>query len=225
MNSKKNKLSHEIFLTLRDRIVYLDYQPETVLSEKELCKEFQVSRTPLREAILWLEEMNLVRSIPRYGTYVTHIDLIEIRNNYEVKIHLEALAGILSAKRITADGVKNLEALTDDLIEATREINIRKMFDCDFKFHEIIWKSTGNQVLEKMLNNIHACCLRFCMVTIPQSDWSMDNANELRAIYEAIKDRNEQRAESLLIQHNQRFFNLIKTSSFESTNALKSGIQ
>jgi DNA-binding GntR family transcriptional regulator len=216
MTSNENKLSHDIFLTLRDRIVYLDYPPETVLSEKELCKEFQVSRTPLREAILRLEEMNLVRSIPRYGTYVTHINVLEIRNTYDVKIHLETLAGILSARRINADGVKRLEELTDDLIEATRERNIRKMFDCDFKFHESIWRSTGNQVLEKMLNNIHACCLRFCMVTIPQSDWSMENADELRSIYKAIRDRDEVKSADLLTLHNRRFINLIKTSSFET---------
>ena len=60
MYFKKKSLSEKIFETLRDRIVYLDYPPKMSLSEKDLCNEFKVSRSPLREAIQKLEDMKLV---------------------------------------------------------------------------------------------------------------------------------------------------------------------
>jgi len=81
------------------------------LSEKELCKSFKVSRTPLREAIRRLEEMNLVTVIPRYGMYVSQVEINEIRCAFEVKIRLEALAGEVAAKRITADKLEELHTL------------------------------------------------------------------------------------------------------------------
>lgn len=212
--SYKNKLSHDIFITLRDRIVYLEYPPETVLSEKELCDEFNVSRTPLREAILKLEEMNLVQSIPRFGTYVTHIDTKELRNTYEVKIDLEMLAGSLAAQRITENELRNLEQLSNDAVQSFKKGNIIEMFNCDFQFHEAIWRASRNDVLERILINLHARCLRFCMATIPASDWEIRNVEEFRNIIEAIEDRDTKRAANLMASHNQQFIDLIKASSF-----------
>jgi DNA-binding GntR family transcriptional regulator len=108
MNFQKDSLSNRVFKTLRDKIVFMDYPPGISLSEKELCKSFKVSRTPLREAIRRLEEMNLVTVIPRYGTYVSQVEINEIRCAFEVKIRLEALAGEVAARRITADKLEEL---------------------------------------------------------------------------------------------------------------------
>jgi DNA-binding GntR family transcriptional regulator len=214
----KNRLSRDIFLTLRDRIVYLEYAPETVLSEKELCAEFKVSRTPLREAILKLEDMNLVRSIARFGTYVTHIDTNELRSTYEVKIHLEPLAGILAAQRITEEELNDLENLTHDAVRGFKKGNIRKMFDCDFQFHEAIWRASRNPVLEGILVNIHARCLRFCNATIPASTWELRDAEEFGTIYESIKNRDTKRAAELLEDHNQQIIDLIRKHSLDVGN-------
>ena len=111
MNFQKDSLSNRVFKALRDKIVFMDYPPGMSLSEKELCKSFKVSRTPLREAIRRLEEMNLVTVIPRYGTYVSQVEINEIRCAFEVKIRLEALAGEVAAKRITADKLEELHTL------------------------------------------------------------------------------------------------------------------
>jgi len=114
MNYQKQTLHNKIFETLRDRIVYMDYSPGMGLTEKELCGEFKVSRTPLREAIRKLEEMKLVTVIPRFGTYVSSIDINEIRCAFEVKIKLEGLAGELAARRITSDKLEEMRRLIGD---------------------------------------------------------------------------------------------------------------
>ena len=111
VNLQKPSLSQKIFNTLRDKIVFMEYPPGMNFSEKELCKEFKVSRTPLREAFRRLEDMKLVTVIPRYGTYVSQIDINEIRCAFEVKIKLEGLAGQVAAKRITADKLEELQNL------------------------------------------------------------------------------------------------------------------
>ena len=209
------KLSQEIFIALRDRIIHLDYPPETVLSEKELCAEFNVSRTPLREAILKLEEMNLVQSIPRYGTYVTHIDNKELRDTYEAKINLEMLAGSLAAQRITEDGLAELEQLSQEVVQSFHEGNVKEMFKCDFQFHEAIWRASRNEVIVGILISLHARCLRFCMATIPEADWDMLDAEQFGNIFEAIKSRDSKKVSTLLAAHNQKFIDYMKNSSFE----------
>ena len=68
----------------------------------------------MREAFRRLEDMKLVTVIPRYGTYVSQIDINEIRCAFEVKIKLEGLAGETAAKRITADKLEELQTLIKD---------------------------------------------------------------------------------------------------------------
>jgi len=210
----ESKLSHEIFTELRDRIIYLNYAPETVLLEKELCAEFKVSRTPLREAILKLEEMNLVRSIPRFGTYVTHIDTNELISTYEVKVDMEMLAGSLAAQRRTPDELKELEKATRMAVQAKNDENIRKRFEGDFQFHAAIWRASHNDVLKKILEDLHARCLRFCIATIPPSGWESNSPEEFGFIYEAIKSKDKKKTADLLAAHNRQFVDRIKSSSF-----------
>ena len=211
----ESKLSNPIFKTLRDRIMYLDYPQNFVLTEKQLCEEFGVSRTPLREAILKLEHMHLVKSVPRYGTVVTPIDTKEIRDTYEVKANLEAMAAREAAKHISAEDAAELERITEDSYEATRTGDVRAMFDGDIRLHETIWRATGNLVLFDLLEDLHARCLRFCIAANPSDHWGIEYAHELKDICTAVIGRDEKKAADLIRTHNLQFLKMIKDNIFE----------
>ena len=89
--NENSTLGEKVYQILLERILSLEYPPETVLVEKDLCAELQVSRPPLKGAIVRLEEMNLVKTVPRFGTVVNRIDVNEISHIYEVKLDLESL--------------------------------------------------------------------------------------------------------------------------------------
>lgn len=211
----ESKLSESIFKTLRDRIIYLDYPQNFVLTEKQLCEEFGVSRTPLREAILKLESMHLVKSVPRYGTVVTPIDIKEIQDTYKVKANLEAMAGREAARRITAEESADLERIIEELLGAAGTRDIRAMFDGDIRFHEAIWRATGNLVLFDLLEDLHARCLRFCIAANPSERWGLESASELKNICAVVISHDEEKAAELLRAHNLQFLDVIKDKVFE----------
>jgi len=206
------KLSNQVFLTLRDRIVNLEYPPETRLVEEELCKEFQVSRTPLREALLQLSEMNLVQSIPRYGTIVKPINFSEVRNAYEVKVHLEFLAGSLAAKRITQVQLENLLRILNDYKLAFEQR--KPTADKDVNFHEIVYQATHNDVLEITLTKLTSRCIRLCRLFIPQQLKTSSNIDSLSEIYEALHSKNAELSAKLCQEHSQYFLDLIREAAF-----------
>jgi DNA-binding GntR family transcriptional regulator len=119
MGSRGKLLHSTIFETLRDRIVHGEYPPGTGLSEKDLCREFKVSRMPLREALAKLEDMKLVTIIPRFGTNVAPIDINEIRCAFEVKLKLEGLAVELAAGRIDSEGLTALADVIGQVAQLT----------------------------------------------------------------------------------------------------------
>ena len=210
MGFQKDSLSSRIFKAIRDKIVFMEYPPGMGLSEKDLCKSFKVSRTPLREAIKWLENMKLVTVIPRYGTYVSPIDINEIRCAFEVKIKLEGLAGEVAAKRITAEKLAELRALIEKADTLLKEGGHRNLIEVDSNFHEIIYRSTQNPILQEILENIHCRCARLWNSALSESVPIPEIIRQLKEIYLALKNRDCEKAKQLLEDHVRYFIDLIK---------------
>ncbi|MBM4331036.1 MAG: GntR family transcriptional regulator [Deltaproteobacteria bacterium] len=208
----KNLLHDRIFGVLRDRIVYMEYPPGKLLLEKELCEEFKVSRTPLREAITKLEEMKLVTVIPRYGTYVSEVDINEIRCAFEVKIKLEGLAGEVAAKRITADKLEELKTLiskSDALLKETG--GHRSFIEVDTRFHEIIYQAAQNPILQEILENLHSRCARLWISALIDTIPITSILQQLQEIYNALGKRDAERGKHLMEDHVRYFIDQIKS--------------
>jgi GntR family transcriptional regulator, rspAB operon transcriptional repressor len=210
LNLQKNSLSDKIFKMVRDKIVFMEYPPGMSLSEKDLCKTFKVSRTPLREAFRRLEEMKLVTVIPRYGTYVSQVEINEIRCAFEVKIKLEGLAGEVAAKRITADRLKELNALIEKADDLLKGNGHRNLIEIDTSFHEIIYQSTQNPILQEILENLQSRCARLWNSALSESIPVPEVIAELKEIYLSLKKRDSEKAGHLLENHVRHFIDLIK---------------
>jgi DNA-binding GntR family transcriptional regulator len=188
----------------------MEYPPGMGISEKDLCKSFKVSRTPLREAIRLLEDMKLVTVIPRYGTYVSPVDINEIRCAFEVKIKLEGLAGAVAAKRITTDKLKELSDLIEKANVLLKEGGERRLIEIDTNFHEIIYQSTQNPVLQEILENLQSRCARLWNSALGESVPVGEIISQLREIYMVLKKRDCEKAGQLLENHVRYFIDLIK---------------
>lgn len=195
---------------MRDRIVYLEYPPGMMLSEKDLCDEFGVSRTPLREAILKLEGMKLVTVIPRYGTYVSGIDINEIRCAFEVKIKLEGLAGEVAARRITADKLEELQAIIHRADGKGEDASHRAFIEMDARFHEVIYRATQNPILQEVLENLHSRCARLWTSSLAEVIPMAEVVGQLEEIHAALKKRDGKKACQLMEGHVQHFIDKIK---------------
>jgi DNA-binding GntR family transcriptional regulator len=171
MTLRENLLHRNIFETLRDRIVHGDYPPGMGLSEKDLCREFNVSRTPLREALAKLESMKLVTIIPRFGTNVSPIDINEIRCAFEVKIKLESLAVELAVERINSEQLKALDDVIRQVVQLKEEDDQQRhhrLIELEKRFHRIILQAAQNPILEEFLDNLHYRCARLWSSSLSQ---------------------------------------------------------
>jgi len=210
MNYKVLSRPEKIFKTIRDRIVYMEYPPGKLLPEKDLCDEFKVSRTPIREAIQKLKEMKLVTVIPRYGTYVSPVDINEIRSAFEVKIKLEGLAGEVAAKRITADKLAEMKALIEKADALLKVDGHRHLIEIDAQFHEIIYQATQNPILLEMLENLHSRCARLWNSALSEVIPIATIITQLKEIYSCLERRDSQKARQLMEDHVRYFIDQIK---------------
>ena len=96
-SSAKLNLRNRVFQSLEQDILSGKYPSGTNLTEKDLCEEFGVSRTPLREALCQLELEGLVECIPNKGAVVLGISEQDVNDIYTIKLTLDGLAARLRA--------------------------------------------------------------------------------------------------------------------------------
>jgi DNA-binding GntR family transcriptional regulator len=213
MACDQKPLHNKIFETLRDRIVYGEYPPGTVLPEKDLCEEFGVSRTPLREAILKLEDMALVTVIPRYGTSVAAVDMNEMRCAFELKKELEGLVGQLAAKRIKPEALDQLDGVIEEATRLQKEEGKERHFrllEIEAHFHKILWNATENPILQEFLENLHYRCGRLWSLSLSEAIPDQDMIDQMRKVSLALKEGNSNAARERMESHVRYFVDKIK---------------
>jgi DNA-binding GntR family transcriptional regulator len=143
-----------IYRGLKAAVVNGDLAPGQVLNEAELARRWEVSRTPVREAIRQLEQEHLVRWSPRRGATVASITVAGVRDLYEVREALEGLTAQLAAQRVSAQDLGELERLASAIRKAHDGGDLLEAIRLDDQLHRCLVRSTGNRVLESHLGRI-----------------------------------------------------------------------
>lgn len=209
-NMKKPR-SEPLFQAVRDRIVLAQYPPGQMLSEKALCEEFHVSRSPYREAVRKLEELKLVKVVPRFGSYVAEIDVFEIKCAYEVRRNLEVLAARLAAVRKTGFHVQEMEALMQEAGETLGdEPGGPLKIDLDNRFHGILWDAAHNPVLSETLHRLHLICSRIWSSLMREAYEKAEIVKALKDAVHALKSGDADKMAAVMEWHMQKTMDLLE---------------
>jgi len=133
------------------------------LAEKELQKQFGISRSPLREAYRELEKRGLIVIIPRKGAFVKSIDIKDIEDNFPVRAVLEGLAAKLAHSKMSAGDLNEMREILNQMAEGAKKNNIKSYWRLHQIFHEIFINASDNDVLIGTLNTLrmHSLWYRF----------------------------------------------------------------
>ena len=180
--------------------------PGDVLDEAELSAAHGVSRTPVREAILYLEALGLVRRLPRKGAAVFRPTLEEFLAILEVHSKLEGQAAGLAARRLSKAGAAGLEAAV-----AACERHVAEKGDGDpdgyyqlnLRFHAAVAEASGNAVLLDALKTNARKLLAYYRARYRYAGVIGASAAEHRAIAGLIAGRQSEAAEAAMQRHVQ----------------------
>lgn len=149
----------QILPHLRKDIVENRWKSGERLSEPLLCKEFGVSRTPLRAALKTLEAEGLVQLIPHVGAVVTDPDQAEVGERMEVLIALEQLAAARVAEAGKPEVLGDIQRVQHEMNAAAKAGDSARYYTLNDAFHLSIVHGTGNRSLmdlhEKVMWHVH----------------------------------------------------------------------
>ena len=197
----KYSLRGRVFQSIREDILSGRYEQNTELKEAAIGAELGVSRTPVREALRQLELEGLVTIIPNRGAYVNMITAKDVQDIYVIRSMLEGLCARWATQSITAEQLDSMEETLCLSEYHTSKKNYEKLYELDSLFHEQLYEAGGSRILNHILSDFHDYVKMVRKATISTSSRSVTSTEEHRAIFEAIKEKDPDKAEALAKEH------------------------
>ena len=189
-----------------DRIDLGQLNPGDTLDEAELAETFGVSRTPLREAVLYLEALGLVRRLPRKGATIFRPTLEEFLAILEVHAKLEGQAAGLAARRLSRQGAEELEAAVracEAHAATSPDADPDGYYQHNLRFHACVAHASGIAVLVDALKTNARKLLAYYRARYRFQGAITASATEHRDISRLILDRDSTGAEGRMQRHVQ----------------------
>lgn len=203
-------------------------------SERELSEELQVSRGTVREAVQFLQAVGLVEIRHGSGTFVRlaaepgklrgewrewtirHSD--RIRDLLEIRRGLEPFAAELAAGRVRPDDLAAMEDALGQMEPVVNRPNVTALVQADAAFHHALCAASGNPALTEFADALGEQLMRERGATWDLPDRPQRSLAEHRAIYEAIRDRDPERARESVLQHLTSVERDLETSLLDSND-------
>lgn len=199
--SQDVSLTDEIADIVRERILNGKYSIGEKIIEAPLANELRVSRTPIRQAFKKLESEGLVENIPNRGFFARGFTKRDIRDIYEVRKALEALAIEWAVDRISKEELRRLEELVALMAFYTGEKNFAKVLEVNRDFHETIYRASESRFMAQILRSYQDYVQQARRTTVYEVEYLKEILNEHEAILGAMKNKNAKEAIKLTNQH------------------------
>jgi DNA-binding GntR family transcriptional regulator len=173
-----------VYARLLEAIRSCELKPGDRLTEMELAKRLDVSRTPIREAMRKLEADGLVVHEPRVGTVIRRLDYSEVVELYEVRTVLECTAASMAAKAASDVEISELAELNTEMAEAVDDA--RRVYELNKQFHRGLLDAAKNRYLVKTVNSLQKTLLILGASTLTENDRARETINEHAAIISAL---------------------------------------
>lgn len=203
LSVRPDNLTSLVFAAIRDKIVDATLPPGSSVSEASLAKQLQVSKTPVREALLRLRHAGLVEPTGR-GLRVIQPSVKGIRDAFELRAGLEAMAGRYAANRSTEQEYERIYELAEESLLAANEGRHDDFHQSDREFHAAIAAAARNDRLIEAVGDSFILTLALRQRDVKVERDFVPDAHEHVKIAEGIRAGDAELASSRLAGHNQR---------------------
>ncbi|MEW9921639.1 GntR family transcriptional regulator [Marimonas sp. MJW-29] len=198
---ERRSLHLEIVERVRPLIVESELVPGSKVPEKALCEQFNVSRTPMREALKVLAAEGLVRLEPNRGAWVTSVTVDEVNEVFPVLTVLEALSGELACAHITDGEIRAVRKLHDRMMKSYADRDLALYFKINQQIHHAILLAARNDTLTKSSEALSARMQRARYAANMSEDRWAEAVREHEQIIAHLEARDAKRLGTVLADH------------------------
>lgn len=200
MNLQGN-LRSRAYKEIKQKIVLSELRQGEKIFESDMVKLMSISRTPIREALLLLENEGLVEYSKKQGFTVRRIDAREVEEYFTYRELLESSSAEMIIKNITDEVSAKIENCFEKQSFIFREKRIDDFILNNFEFHNLIWEASGSAIYKTLINALNNMfvILPVLKARVPKG---MENAfSGHQKIMTALKMRDASGLKNAMIEH------------------------
>ncbi|WP_296490451.1 GntR family transcriptional regulator [Rhodoferax sp.] len=202
---KKNSMVDAAYVQIRRRILDVVWSPGYQVLEQDVAIELNMSRTPVREAMIRLQREGLLEVIPRHGMRVLPVSPSDMRELYQVLTALECMAAELLASRKPSDtDLMPLIAATTAMDEALKVDDLDAWAMADERFHAMLVDLSGNRQLKETVLNYWDRAHRARMFTLRLRPKPVNSTKEHMRMVECFLAGDVKGAAEITRSHRER---------------------
>ncbi len=187
---------------IKRRILENDMAAGFQVLEQELAQMLDMSRTPVREALIRLAEEGMVEVRPRHGMRVLPVSADDMREIYEILTSLESTAAeLVAARGVTDAELTELKRAVMEMDAALEKDDLRKWAEADETFHMLLVQYSGNERLHALVNSFWEQTHRVRLVTLRLRPKPVNSNKDHAAVVDAIAQGDREAARRLHHRH------------------------
>ena len=197
-------LSQQVYEQIRGRILTCEFAPGEIVSEGSLASRFDVSKTPIREALVQLSSEGLVVALPRLGYQVAPITVRDVSELFELREIVEGSAIELACDRIEDLELQELRDFLETSHVASEDLDGASVVRLNRQFHHRLAATSKNsrlvQIVDRLLDDLE----RVFYLGASIRNISREVKQEHQEILEAVATGDAERARQLMINHTRQ---------------------
>ena len=193
--------ANEIRTALQEEIESGKLPPGTPLDERALAARFQVSRTPVREALQQLAVNDLVRIAPRQGVTVARLSVSQVRAIMETVGELESLAAKLAARRVDDALRQQLDEALQRCQDAAVQGGSADYAQANTLFHEAIYAGSRNPYVAELIRKARRQIQRYRIKDFHTKSQMSKSLQDHLKVARAIQEGDEAAAAQAMLLH------------------------
>ena len=152
--SPKKTLRSQVYDEIKRRILYMEVRPGDKLFDSDIAAELNVSRTPVREALLVLESEKLIECDSRIGFAVKRLTPKEVEEYFALRKALELFAVPLILERITPNEIAALKENIAAAEDAGEKMDIKKLIQYETDFHNRLYMAAKSEIFYQTISSL-----------------------------------------------------------------------
>lgn len=174
-------LRNQVIQTIKTKIQHNELHPNQMLTESKLCDELNISRTPVREALIQLVADGILKKVPRKGYAVNEFDDRAKLNLYSIIATLDALAATSASEHLTENDYLKMNECADKMDIAIKYKNYVEYYTLQDEFHAIYVQKCDNPRLIDLIKDLSSGPLHRSYIS-----------NDTDRLFEALQEANDE---------------------------------
>lgn len=175
--------------------------PGDRIIQEQVAQALGVSRQPVQQALALLRNQGVLQDAPGRGLLVTPLDPDHVQHMYDMRSVIEGLAARCAAEHGAERAARSGAALIDAGRRAVASGSVAKMIDADMRFHEFIYRLSGNPLVAPTLDTHLTYTQRVMGEVLMRDERPRDIWDQHESIMQAIVAGDGARAETLMRRH------------------------